>query len=341
MTTKTLSVSPTAMHFDDATLYQGDNLDVLEKYIPNESANLVYIDPPFNSGERRISEVGLSGPLREFEDSFSSIDAYLDWMRPRLIECIRALRSGGALFLHCDWRSSHYLRVELDRLLGYDNFVNEIAWQRHTSHNDFGQGSRHFGRNLDVILFYGKGERKVWNQVFRPYSEDYARRVYQHIEAETGRRYALSDLSGPGGAVNGNPVYSFMGFTRAWRYSQETMLELQRDGQIVRTQSTGMPRRKRYLDQMQGIAVQALWDDISCLPSRERESYPTQKPLALLERIIRSSTDEEDLILDPFCGSGTSIVAALNLKRRAIGIDYSADAIALASQRLETTIKPS
>ena len=119
------------------------------------------------------------------------------------------------------------------------------------------------------------------------------------------------------------------------------MLELQRDSQIVRTQSTGMPRRKRYLDQMQGIAVQALWDDISCLPSRERESYPTQKPLALLERIIRSSTDEEDLILDPFCGSGTSIVAALNLKRRAIGIDYSADAIALASQRLETTIKPS
>ena len=338
MTTKILDSTPKVLHFPDVTLYQGDNLSVLENRIPSESVDLVYMDPPFNSGQVRTSEVGLGGPVRRFDDSFDSIEAYISWIRPRLIESVRVLKSGGTFFLHCDWRSSHYLRVELDRLLGYKNFVNEIVWQRHTSHNDSGQGTRHFGRNADVILFYGKGERRVWNQVFRPYSEEYVKRAYRHVEAESGRRYALSDLSGPGGAANGNPVFSFMGFTRAWRYSRETMQELKANGQIVKTQPLGLPRRKRYLDEMQGIAVQAAWSDIPCLPAGEREFYPTQKPLSLLDRIIRSSTDETDVVLDPFCGSGTSLLAAMNLNRRAIGIDYSADAIMVARRRLESAI---
>ncbi|TAJ17209.1 MAG: site-specific DNA-methyltransferase, partial [Dehalococcoidia bacterium] len=227
----------------NATLYYGDNLEILAREIGDASVDLVYLDPPFNSSQERVVEVGLRGERRSFEDRFESIDSYVEWMRPRLEECVRVLRPGGTLFLHCDWRASHYLKVELDKLLGYQNFVNEIVWKRHTSHNDSRQGTKHFGRNVDAILFYGKGERTVWNPVFRPYPNDYVERVYQHIEPETGRRYALSDLSGPGGSANGNPVFAFMGVTRAWRYSKRTMQELRRSGRIVQTRVRGVPRR--------------------------------------------------------------------------------------------------
>ena len=336
MTTLT-SETTQQVHMHDVVLYQGDNLHVLKHWISSESVDLVYMDPPFNSGRRRVAEAGLGGPIREFNDNFDSIETYVDWMRPRLSECVRALKPGGAFFLHCDWRSSHYLRVELDRLLGYGNLVNEIVWRRHTSHNDSSQGTRHFGRNADVILFYGKGARTLWNPVFRPYTAEYIERVYRHVEPETGRRYALSDLSGPGGAANGNPVFAFMGHTRAWRYSREAMQQLQRRGQIVRTRITGVPRRKRYLDEMPGLPVQAIWDDLPCLSPQEREHYPTQKPVALLDRIIRSSTKAGDRFLDPFCGSGTSIVAAVALKRYAIGIDDSSEAIAITQRRVSET----
>ena len=318
-----------------ATVYLGDNLQLIPQHIDSESVDLAYLDPPFNSAQKRLCEASVNGPVREYNDNFGSVSAYLEWIRPRLTETVRVLKPGGTLFLHCDWRSSHYLRIELDRLLGYDNFVNEIVWRRHTSHNDWSQGTKHFGRNADVILFYGKGARSVWNPSFRPYPQDYVDRVYGRVEPHTGRRYALSDLSGPGGAINGNPVFTFMGITRAWRHSKSTLAELQRSGLIVQTRADGLPRKKRYLDEMPGVPIQAIWDDVPCLPPNEREHYPTQKPLLLLNRIIQSSTRPGNIVFDPFCGSGTSLVAALLLQRRAIGIDSSEQAFELCKERLE------
>lgn len=333
MTTRQIK-SPIPDDVAAAQVFVGDNLSVLRSRVRSESIDLIYLDPPFNSAEERVIETTLEGARRSFDDRFSSIESYVEWMRPRLIECERILRPGGALFLHCDWRTSHYLRVELDRLLGYDSLVNEIIWQRHSGHNDSRQGTRHFGRNADTILFYGKGERRTWHPVSVPYDPSYVARTYRYVEEESGRRYALSDLSGPGGSPRGNPVFTFSGVRRAWRYSKTKMEALDDAGRIVVTRRGGVPRMKRYLDEMPGQLVQSVWTDIPCLRGNERVAYPTQKPLALLTRIISSSTDEDAVVLDPFCGSGTTLVAALALGRRAIGVDSSAEAVRIARQRL-------
>lgn len=311
----------------------GDNLRVLES-MPDSFVDLVYLDPPFNSCRQRVIEVALGGERRHFDDTWESIDAYIDFMRPRLEQAVRVLKQGGALFIHCDWRTSHYIRVETDRLLGYAALVNEIIWRRHSGHNDARQGTRHFGRIADTILFYGKGARAVWQPVVRPYDKEYVARVYKHVEPATGRRYALSDISGPGGSAAGNPVFEFMGVTRAWRYSKERLERLAADGEIVLSREGGVPRRKRYLDEMPGVLVQSVWDDIPCLRGSEVVGYPTQKPVALLKRIIGTSTAPGDLVLDPFCGSGTTLVAAAKLGRRAIGIDTSEVAARVTRERL-------
>ena len=302
--------------------------------MPDSIADLVYLDPPFNSGGQRVVELDLGGETRHFDDAWESIDTYIDFMRPRLREAVRVLKQGGALFIHCDWRTSHYIRVETDRLLGYAALVNEIIWRRHNGHNDSRQGTRHFGRVADTILFYGKGTRTVWQPAVRPYDKEYVARVYKHVEPTTGRRYALSDISGPGGSAAGNPVFEFMGVTRAWRYSQKKMERLAGDGEIVVSREGGVPRRKRYLDEMPGVLVQSVWDDIPCLRGNEIVGYPTQKPVALLERIITTSTARGDLVVDPFCGSGTTLVAAARLGRRAVGIDSSKVATRVARERL-------
>lgn len=316
-----------------AEVFLGDNLDVLAS-MSSSTADLVYLDPPFNSARDRTVEVELGGERRSFADCWDSIDAYLDFMRPRLTESVRVLREGGSLFIHCDWRTSHYLRTETDRLLGYDSLVNEIIWRRHNGHNDARQGTRHFGRIADTILFYGKGERKFWQPTYRPYDEAYVAQAYRHADPSTGRRYALSDITGPGGTVAGNPVFEFKGITRAWRYSKKRLQEMDANGEIAVSKTGGVPRRKRYLDDMPGQLIQAIWDDIPCLRGKEVVGYPTQKPLALLRRIIRATTAPHDTVLDPFCGSGTALVAALDLDRRAIGIDASPEAVRVTKQRI-------
>lgn len=317
----------------DAAIYCGDNLEILRAEVEDESVDLVYLDPPFNSSQERVVVGGKSSERRAFDDRFASMDRYLDWIRPRLRESIRVLRPGGTAFLHCDWRSSHYLKVEMDCLLGSENLVNEIVWKRHTTHNDSRQGTRHFGRNADVILFYGKGERTVWNPVFIPYASDYVDRAYSHVEPETGRRYALGDLTGPGGTANGNPAFRFMGIERAWRYSRERMDELRKTGKIVVKKGSEVPRHKRYLDEMSGLQVQAIWDDLADLPDSERVHYPTQKPLDLLDRILRSSTNPGALVLDPFCGSGTALIAAARLGLKSVSIDESEVATNVTEER--------
>src|SRR3989304_1655184 len=206
-------------------IYCGDNLDVLPNHIPDNSVDLIYLDPPFNSN--RVYEVfwGEGVEKRAFRDRFGDAMAYLDWMRPRLHQLYRVLKSNGTFYYHCDWHASHYVKVELDRIFGANNFVNEIIWKRQTAHSDVGQGSKHLGRLHDSILFYAKGPRYTWHQQYQPYDESYTDSFYRHVEQDTGRRYRLSDITAPGGAApsKGNPHYEFLGVTRYWRFSKERM----------------------------------------------------------------------------------------------------------------------
>jgi DNA modification methylase len=270
----------------------------------------------------------------------SNMLAYLAMMAPRLKELQRVLRSTGSLYLHCDPTASHYLKLLLDAVFGAANFRNEITWRRtSTVKGNAGQGAKHFGRNTDIILFYSKGEDYTFNQSYEPYSEKYVRTKFTHVEPGTGRRYRLVSMIGPGGAAKGNPSYEVMGVTRYWRYSQKRMDELIDEGLVIQSKPGAVPEQKYYLDQGKGVETQSLWTDIDALNpmAAERLSYPTQKPEALLERIIAASSREGDVVLDPFCGCGTAIAVAQRLNRQWIGIDITHLAVALMKHRLTTS----
>ena len=267
--------------------------------------------------------------------------AYLTMMAQRMAELHRVLKPTGSIYLHCDPTASHYLKLMMDAVFGQDSFRNEIAWKRYGAHNDVGQGSKHFGRVHDVILIYGKTDAVTWNQEFVPLDDSYVRSAYRYVDEDTGRRFRATPLTGPGGAEKGNPVYEWNGHTRAWRYSKETMQRLHDEGRLYYSR-TGYASRKLYLDESRGVPVQDMWTDISSLSgsNRERLGYPTQKPEALLERIINASSDEGDVVLDPFCGCGTAIAVAERLNRRWIGIDITHLAISLMKSRLRDTFGP-
>lgn len=368
---------------DTNVLFYGDNLDILRRYIPDESVDLIYLDPPFNSDRNynvifkdesgRQSDAQLLafedtwhwGPSAEavyayltntvrnegrVPDAVSSIvaslrkgigenqmTAYIVEMAVRLVELRRVLKKTGSLYLHCDATASHYLRLILDSIFGPMNFVNEIIWKRSDAHNDYGQGAKHLGRIHDVILFYRKSELATFNPIYTPLPQETIDKWYRHVEESTGRRYNLADITGPGGAAKGNPFYEFLGVKRYWRYSKERMQELYDKGLIVQTRPGAVPARKRYLDESKGVALQDVWTDIEMLrglTKGERLGYPTQKPLALLERIIAVSSNKGDIVLDPFCGCGTALIAAQKLERRWIGIDITYLAIAVMKARL-------
>ncbi len=268
----------------------------------------------------------------------NDLAAYMVMMIPRLVELRRVLKPTGSLFLHCDTTACHYLRVVLDAIFGIQNFRSQISWKRTSAHSDGKQGRKGLGRITDIILFYSKSEDIIWNTLYMPYDEEYTRDFYKFVEPETGRRYTLGDITGPGGERKGNPLYEVMGVIRYWRYSQEKMKELITAGRIVQERPGAVPRYKRYLDEMPGIPMQDLWDDIGPIGSqaKERLGYPTQKPLALLERMIQLSSNKGDIILDPFCGYGTAIHAAQKLGRNWIGIDITSLAISLIKYRLTT-----
>ena len=262
--------------------------------------------------------------------------AYLVMMTARLVELHRVLKPTGSLYLHCDPTASHYLKIVLDTIFLPEQFRNEIIWKRQSAHNDRAQGNvLHMGRIHDVILFYTKTASATRNSVYVPYDTDYIRRAYKHVD-EDGRRYSLGDLTAPGGAAKGNPFYEVMGVSRYWRYSKENMEKLIEEGRVIQTNPGNVPVQKRYLDEMPGIALQDLWSDIKHLAAqaKERLGYPTQKPEALLERIICASSNEGDVVLDPFCGCGTAIAAAHKLGRKWIGIDITHLSIALQKYRL-------
>jgi DNA modification methylase len=356
-------------------LYYGDNYEVLQRYVRPESVDLIYLDPPFNSRQdynvlfAEKDGTQSSSQIHAFEDTWewnidaarsyqhiveqggrvadamrafhtflggSDMMAYLAMMAPRLVELRRVLKETGSIYLHCDPTASHYLKILMDAVFGPQNFRNEIIWKRSSAHSDAKQGAQHFGRITDTVLFYSRAERTTWNPQYRPYDEKYIERDYRRVD-ENGRRYRIGDLSGPGGAAKGNPKYEVMGVTRYWRYSKEKMEKLIAEGRVIQTRPGAVPQYKRYLDEMPGVSVQNLWEDLPNINNRSNEmlGYGTQKPEALLERIIKASSNEGDVVLDPFCGCGTTIQVAQRLNRCWIGIDITHLAIGLIKKRLD------
>jgi len=325
--------------FETGVLYKGDNLRRLIHF-PDECVDLIYLDPPFFSNRNYEVIWGEEAEIRSFVDRWQGgIKHYTGWMKNRLAEMHRILKPTGSLYLHCDPSASHYLKVMLDGLFarGDGGFRSEIIWKRSSAHSDTKQGRRIHGHIHDVILFYTKGDEWTWNPVYTPYSQDYIDSFYKHVEPETGRRYRLSDLTGPGGASKGNPQYEVLGVNRYWRYSEERMQKLINEGRVIQKKPGAVPAYKRYLDEMPGVPLQDVWTDVSPLSARgaERLGYPTQKPETLLERIIESSSDPGQVVLDPFCGCGTTIAVAQQLGRKWIGIDVSQKAVGIMKARVD------
>jgi adenine specific DNA methylase Mod len=219
-----------------------------------------------------------------------------------------------------------------DGILGSNNFVNEIIWKRQSSHNDAKQGSKHFGRIHDTILVYAGSQKYVWNQQYIPYDNVYIEHTYRYVEAATERRYAVGDLTGPGGASKGNPQYEFLGVKRYWRYGKVKMLKLLSTGKIAHGKGK-VPLLKRYLDEMKGRAIQDIWTDIH-LNCPKSVKFPTQKPELLLERIVSTSSNPQQIVYEPFAGSATAGAVCYKLSRRWIGSEVSERACSYALNRL-------
>ena len=318
-------------------IYCGDNLEQLKK-LPDACIDLIYIDPPFNSNRNYEVFWGETKEKRAFEDRHESTQAYIEFMRPRCVELARVLKRTGAIYYHSDWHASHYVKVMLDQVFGEDNFQNEIVWKRSSAHSD----SVRYGANHDTIFFYTGGAKQwTWNKLYTAYNDEYIRQNYRYKD-ELGRPFRVSDMTAnkPGGDVSyewttpdGRKVKPYKG--RYWAYSKEKMKQMDEAG-LLYYRTTGMPMLKHYLDEMPGVPLQTFWDDIRPVisGSEERLGYPTQKPLTLLERIIGASSNLNDIVLDAFCGCGTALVAAQNLKRQWIGIDVSPTACRVMAKRL-------
>jgi DNA modification methylase len=263
--------------------------------------------------------------------------AYLTTMAIRVWHVHKLLKDTGSFYLHCDPTMSHYLKLLCDMIFGEDNFINELVWKRSDAHSDSKQGARHYGRIHDVVLFFRKSDKVTFNTFYNPLPQSTIDNWYKNIEEETGRRYNKGDLQAPGGAAKGNPYYEWNGYLKYWRYSKENMQRLHDEGKIVYSKS-GMPYQKRYLDESKGVPIQDWWDDISMLRGLQKGGealgYPTQKPEALLERIIKASSNEGDVVADFFCGCGTTIAVAQKLNRKWLGADISHLAIRLIQKRL-------
>jgi len=352
-------------------LYFGDNLYILREHVASESIDLIYLDPPFNSNAtynvlfQEKSGEQSAAQITAFEDTWhwgmeseyayqevvkegsrkladllqamrtflgqNDMMAYLVMIAQRMVELHRVLKPTGSIYLHCDPTASHYLKILLDAIFGASNYRNEIVWKRTSAHNDPGR----YGANIDNILFYTKSDSWTWNQIYRPHDEDYISR-FSHKDPD-GRLWTDDNLTAKG-LSGGGYEYEYKGVKSLWRCPLETMQKLDAEGKLHFTKAGGI-RLKRYLDVNLGTVLQCLWEDIPPINSqaRERLGYPTQKPEALLERIIQASSNEGDIVLDPFCGCGTSIAVAERLKRRWIGIDITHLAISLMRHRLFDT----
>jgi DNA modification methylase len=355
-------------------LYYGDNLEVLRRHIKDESVDLVYLDPPFNSnqgynvlfaehdGTRSAAQIKAFGDtwrwdqgaaeayeqvvesggrvaegMRAFRTFLGDSDmmAYLAMMAPRLVELRRAMKSTASIYLHCDPTASHYLKMLMDSIFLPPNFRNEITWRRTNIHND----SKNWSSVADILLYYVRDYRAAytWNPLYLEHSAEHVASKYR--QDSDGRLFTLSDMTSP--HPRPNMMYEWKGHPSppmGWRYSRETMAKLDSEGRIwYPDKKSKRPRLKRFLNDMPGNVLTNLRGDITPINSqaRERLGYPTQKPEALLERIIKTSSNEGDIVLDPFCGCGTAIAAAQKLNRQWIGIDITHLAITLIKHRLK------
>jgi site-specific DNA-methyltransferase (adenine-specific)/adenine-specific DNA-methyltransferase len=309
---------------------------------------LIYIDPPFDVGADFSMDIEIGGETFHKEANLLEQIAYRDtWGRgadsfiamlyERLILMRDLLADAGSIYVHCDWRVNSYVRAALEEVFGRGHFINEITWKRaHTVKGNIGQGSKYLGANTDTLFVYAKSENYTFNNLFLPYSDEYIQTFFKYTDADTGRRYRLVSMIGPGGAAKGNPSYPVMGVTRYWRYSQKTMDDLLQRGLIVQTSPGAVPQKKQYLDEGEGVSIQSLWDDINGISasSTERTDYPTQKPEALLERIIKTSSNEGELVADFFCGSGTTAAVSEKLGRKWIATDLGKFGIHTTRKRL-------
>ncbi len=359
-------------------LYYGDNLIWLRDHdcFPNESVDLIYLDPPFNSKsdynviftepsgekksqaqikafddtwhwEKEASEIALRELAAKVPDvaefvswlgkrgdkKSTSTAAYLSMMATRLIELHRVLKPTGSLYLHCDPTASHYLKIILDLIFKPANFRNEIIWRRTNAKS---LAFTRFASNHDVILHYSKTKSITWNPQYTEHNPDYIEKFYRYTEPETGRVYRLADLTNPN-KNRPNLTYEFLGITRVWRWTKERMMKAYDKGLILQSSPDKVPALKRYLDEQEGNPIDDMWNDISPVQAQaaERLGYDTQKPIALLERIIAASSNKNDIVLDPFCGCGTTVAAAQNLGRKWIGIDVTWLAIDKIDKRLK------
>jgi site-specific DNA-methyltransferase (adenine-specific) len=359
-------------------LYYGDNLEVLREAIGDESVDLIYLDPPFNSNAgynvlfKSASGAGADASIEAFDDTWtwgpasqnamlditsgtnrpltvmmqamhsalgdSPLMAYLAMMAVRLVELHRVLKPTGSLYLHCDPTASHYLKLVLDAVFGAEKLLNEIIWKRTSAHSS----AKRFGPVHDIILFYAKSSDYVWNRTFQPYSEKYISEFYTHVDGD-GRRWRRSDLTGAG-TRNGETGQAWRGIDitakgRHWAWPPSHLEEMDAAGRLHWPAKVGgMPMLKRYLDEQPGNPAQDIIDDIPPMHNlaAERLHYPTQKPRALLERLIAASSNPGDVVLDPFCGCGTAVDAAQKLGRQWIGIDVTHIAIGMIEDRMRS-----
>ena len=355
-------------NFADKTIWTGDNLDIL-RGLNSETVDLIYLDPPFNSNRNFAAPVGSKAAGAAFKDTWTLSDldvawmgliadeqpaianllhtaslthgkgmqSYLTMMAVRLLEMRRILKNTGSIYLHCDPTASHYLKLLMDATFGAGQFRNEIAWQRTLAK---GQMTRRLPNNHDVILGYQKTVTATWNTeaAFQPYDENAldakTAAKYSHRDSDA-RRYQLTALTSPS-SNRPNLTYEFLSITRVWRWTRQRMQEAYDNGLVVQPRPGAVPRFKRYLDEQRGRPLADVWNDIPPVNSqaKERVGYPTQKPLALLERLVAASSNEGDVVLDPFAGCATACVAAEKLERQWVGIDLSPMAYRLVQERL-------
>ena len=357
-------------------LFYGDNLDVLRLHVASESVDLVYLDPPFNSnatynvlfaerdGTQAAAQIKVFGDTWRWDEGAArayaevveaggrvsqamqalrtflgetDMLAYLAMMAPRLVELRRAMKASAGIYLHCDPSASHYLKMLMDAVFGPDQFRNEIVWKRTSAHSS----AKRFGPVHDVILFYGRSDEMQWIGGHQPYDAGY---VKQRFARGDERPWKDADLTGSG-VRHGETGEIWRGFNvtakgRHWAYPPTELDRLDSEGMIYwPSKKGGWPRFKKYLDDAKGVPLQDVWTDIYPINSQaqERLGYPTQKPEALLERIISASSHEGDVVLDPFCGCGTTIAVAQALGRQWIGVDVTNLAITLIRHRLRDT----
>jgi len=338
-------------------LLLGDNLEILKSY-PDACFDLIYLDPPFFSNRNYEVIWGDDGEVRSFQDRWSGgMDHYIYWLYERVEQLYRLLKPTGSLFLHCDWHADAYIRVHiLDKLFGESGFRNKIVWKRADTHND---AKHRLPMICDYIYYYSnKNGGGRFNVVYGDYPKKTLEDWYQFLELPDGtirrmtaeeilsqkvprgaRRFNADNMASPN--PRPNLMFTYKGYSypdKGWRYSLESMIELDEQNRLIFPKEKSQRiMLKRYLDEQKGPVVGDLWDDISQIrgKSPERIGYPTQKPEALLERILTMASHEGDWVLDPFVGGGTTVAVAERLKRRWVGIDQSVQAVKVTELRLE------